>query len=58
MEDIVIELKKKKDKTFLKITEDDLNTKSEKLLITLKRECVDFKTWFKIIVKYFKLTPI
>ena len=50
MEDIVIELKKKKEKTFLTITEEDMKNKSDKLLFTLKRECVDFKTWFKIIV--------
>ena len=50
MEDIVIELKKKKERTFLTITEEDLKSKPEKLLIALKRECVDFKTWFKIIV--------
>jgi hypothetical protein len=50
MEDIFIELKKKKEKTYLTITEDDLKNKSDKLFITLKRECVDFKTWFKIIV--------
>lgn len=51
MEDIIFELRKKKDKTMLTITEDDLRNKSERILTTLKRECVEFKSWFKIIVR-------
>jgi hypothetical protein len=47
---IIIDLRKRKEKTIIEISEEEMINKSEKLLVMLKRECVDLKTWFYIIV--------
>ena len=47
---ITIDLRKRKEKTLIEISEEEMINRSEKLLQMLKRECVDLKTWFYIIV--------
>jgi len=47
---IKIELRRKKEKTLITISEEELKEKSDKILNMLKKECVDVKTWFYIIV--------
>ena len=48
---IKIELRRKKEKTLITISEEELKEKSDKILNMLKKECVDVKTWFYIIVR-------
>lgn len=44
------ELKKRKEKPILEINDKDLINNSEKVLSILKKESVNLKTWFYIIV--------
>jgi len=46
------ELKKKKERTILEFSEEELKSKPDKILQVLKRECVDLKSWFYVIVIY------
>ena len=50
------ELKKKKERTILEFTEEELKSKPDKILQVLKRECVDLKSWFYVIVIYLYLS--
>jgi len=45
-----VELRRRKEKTFLDITEEELMTKPEQILQIYKKECVDLKNWFFTIV--------
>ena len=45
-----VELKRRKEKSFLDLSEEDLITKSEKILQIYKKECVDLKNWFFTMV--------
>jgi hypothetical protein len=47
------ELKKRREKTFIEVNEKDLKAKPDKILQILKKECVDLKSWFCIIVNSF-----
>ena len=51
IKNVLIELRKRKDKSVVKLSEKDLHDNPDKLLQMLKKECVDLKTWFYIIVK-------
>ena len=51
--EIDLELRKRKEHTVLKITEKDLINNQDKILSTIKKECVDFSTWFYIILYYY-----
>ena len=51
--EIDLELRKRKEQTILKITENDLINNQDKILSTIKKECVDFSTWFYIILYYY-----
>jgi hypothetical protein len=44
------ELRKRKDKPLLEISDKDLLANPEKVLSILKKESVNLKTWFYIIV--------
>ena len=50
---IDLELRKRHEKTVLKITEEDLINNQDKILSTIKKECVDFSSWFYIILYYY-----
>lgn len=49
--EVDMELRKRKDKTVIRITENDLNNNQEKILTVLRKECVDLQCWFSIIVR-------
>ena len=51
--EIDLELRKRKEQTILKITENDLINNQDKILSTIKKECVDFSSWFYIILYYY-----
>jgi hypothetical protein len=51
IKNISLELRKRKDKSVVIIGEKELQFNSDKILQMLKKECVDLKTWFYIIVK-------
>ena len=51
-QNILLELRKRKDETIITISQQDLENNSDKILLILKKECVDLKSWFYIIVKY------
>jgi hypothetical protein len=44
------ELRKKKEKTILEFSEEDIRVKPDKILQVLKKECVDLRSWFYLIV--------
>lgn len=44
------ELRKRKEKTLIDLSEDDIKNKPDKVLQLLKKESVDLKSWFYIIV--------
>jgi len=44
------ELRKKKEKTILEFTEEEVMSKSDKILQVLKKESIDLKSWFYLIV--------
>ncbi len=45
------ELRKRKIKTILEFTEDDVKSKPDKILQMLKKESIDLKSWFYLIVR-------
>ena len=47
---ISIELRKRKEKTLLQFSQEELEKNQDKILTLLKKECVDLKTWFLLIV--------
>lgn len=47
---IVMELRKRQENTFITITEEMLRKDQDKILTALRKECVDLQTWFSIIV--------
>ena len=47
------ELRKKKEKTMLEFTEEEIISKSDKILQVLKKESIDLKSWFYLIVNIF-----
>ncbi len=52
----IFELRKRKEKTLIEVNQEDLIQKPEKILLMLKNERVDLRSWFHIIVKLtFKL---
>ena len=44
------ELRKRKEKMIIDISSEELNNKSEKVLKMLKKESVDLRSWFYVIV--------
>ena len=44
------ELRKKKEKTILEFTEEEIKSKSDKILQVLKKESIDLKSWFYLVV--------
>lgn len=46
------ELRKKKEKTILEFSEEDIRSKPEKILQILKKESVDLRSWFYLIVSH------
>ncbi len=48
-----IELRKRKEKTIIDLTYEDFIENNDKILAMLKKECVDLKSWFFIIVSNF-----
>jgi hypothetical protein len=44
------ELRKRKEKTIFEFSEEELKSKPDKILQILKKECVDLKSWFYVIV--------
>ena len=50
---ITLDLKKRQEKTILKISENDLISNKEKLLSLFKKECIDLHSWFYIIIYYY-----
>jgi hypothetical protein len=55
---IKIELRRKKEKTLITLSEGELREKSDKILNMFKKECVDLRTWFYIIVRIFLIKEI
>ena len=51
--EIELDLRKRQEKTILKITEQDLANRQEKILSTMKKECVDLQSWLYIMVSSF-----
>lgn len=51
--EIELDLRKRQEKTILKITEEDLANSQEKILSTMKKECVDLQSWLYIMVSSF-----
>ena len=51
--EIELDLRKRQEKTILKITEQDLANSQEKILSTMKKECVDLQSWLYIMVSSF-----
>ncbi len=47
---LTVELRKRKEKTLITLSHEDLLTSKDKILIMLKKECADLKSWFFIIV--------
>ena len=49
-----IELRKSAQKTVLNITQQDLKENRDKVLSTIQKECVDLKSWFYIILLFYR----
>jgi hypothetical protein len=47
---LTVELRKRKEKTMIQLSYEDLKNSQDKILIMLKKECADLKSWFFIIV--------
>ncbi len=45
-----LELRRRKEKVIIDLSEEDLKINPDKILQMLKRECVDLKSWFYVIV--------
>jgi hypothetical protein len=50
IKNISLELRKRKDRSIVIIGEKELLDNPDKILQLLKKECVDLKSWFYIIV--------
>jgi hypothetical protein len=50
IKNISLELRKRKDNSVVTLSDKDLDTNPDKILQMLKKECVDLKSWFYIIV--------
>lgn len=46
-----LELRKRKESSYLEFTSNDLRENPNKILTIMKREFIDLKSWFLIIVK-------
>ena len=49
------ELRKRKEKTIIKTNSEDLVNRPDKILQMLKKESVDLKSWFHVIVSLFNI---
>lgn len=49
-----VELRKRKEKTLIQFSQEELENNQDKILMVLKKECVDLKSWFLIIVSLIK----
>jgi hypothetical protein len=49
---LTVELRKRKEKTLIQLSYEDLNNSQDKILMMLKKECGDLKSWFFIIVSH------
>jgi hypothetical protein len=47
---LTVELRKRKEKTLIQLSYEDLLNSQDKILTMLKKECGDLKSWFFIIV--------
>jgi len=49
-----LELRKRKEKSFLEFASEDLKLYPDKILSIMKKEFIHLKSWFLVIVKFIK----